>query len=174
MSLVMNPSGGGNDSSFGVGGTYYGGELVQSTGDAQRGGRNADQDSGDEFMTEMAKIRQNQAAESAPATGKYKQKLEEARRAADEPDPGYKYPGYKARRRESLSADETPVVPAPADPPSSGDVFSQVRTRRQEDLLKAARTRKKTKEKKKAFGDQIKGVLAYLPFRTSHLSGFDG
>jgi len=120
MSLVMNPSGGGNDSSYGVGGTYYGGELVQTTGDAQRGGRNADQDSGDEFMTEMARIRQNQAAESAPATGKYKQKLEEARRAADEPDPGYKYPGYKARRRESLSADETPVVPAPADPPSSG------------------------------------------------------
>jgi hypothetical protein len=204
----MNPSGGGNDSSYGVGGTYYGGELVQSTGDAQRGGRNADQDSGDEFMTEMAKIRQNQAAESAPATGKYKQKLEEARRATvDEPDNGYKYPGYKARRRESLSADETPVVSA-HDPPSGGssspplpsssppllfcfflctdahatssrsffgvDVFSQVRTRRQEDLLKAARTRKKTKEKKKAFGDQIKGVLAYLPFRTSHLSGFDG
>ncbi|ELR15164.1 uncharacterized protein ACA1_217270 [Acanthamoeba castellanii str. Neff] len=117
----MNPSGGGNDSSYGVGGTYYGGELVQSTGDAQRGGRNADQDSGDEFMTEMAKIRQNQAAESAPATGKYKQKLEEARRATvDEPDNGYKYPGYKARRRESLSADETPVVSAPADPPSGG------------------------------------------------------
>lgn len=53
------------------------------------------------------------------------------------------------------------------------DVFAQVRTRRQEDLLKASRARKKNKEKKKAFGDQIKGVLAYLPFRTSHLSGFE-
>jgi transcription elongation factor len=173
MSLVMNPSEGGNDG-YGYGGTYYGGELVQTQGDALRG-RNADQDSGDEFLSEMARIRQDQTGEAAPPTpGRYKQKLEAARQESAEPDnTGYRYPGYKARRRESLSAEDEPSsTPAPAVP--AGDVFSQVRTRRQEDLLKAARTRKKTKEKKKAFGDQIKGVLAYLPFRTSHLSGFDG
>lgn len=172
MSLLMDPSGGGNDNHYDHGGTAYGVETAHVT--AVRAGRNAEQDSGDEFMAEMAKIRQNQVDEGAP-TGKYKQKLEEARRATvTESDPSYKYPGYKARRRASLSAEEPPAVPTPASAGPSGDVFTQVRTRRQEDLLKASRARKKTKEKKKAFGDQIKGVLAYLPFRTSHLSGFDG
>lgn len=138
----------------------------------------------DQFLAEMAKIRQDQQSEggavqqnahetnSNPTSGKYKQRLTEARRESDEDD-GYKYPGYKARRRASLDEDEPPVVSSSAPSPSGGDVFAQVRTRRQEDLLKAARTRKKTKEKKKRFGDQIKGVLAYLPFGTSHLSGFD-
>jgi hypothetical protein len=172
MSLLMDPSGGGNDNHYDHGGTAYGVETAHVTG--VRAGRNPEQDSGDEFMAEMAKIRQNQVDEGVP-TGKYKQKLEEARReTVTESDPSYKYPGYKARRRASLSAEEPPAVPTPASAGPSGDVFSQVRTRRQEDLLKASRARKKTKEKKKAFGDQIKGVLAYLPFRTSHLSGFDG
>jgi hypothetical protein len=118
MSLVMNPSEGGNDG-YGYGGTtYYGGELVQTQGDAVRG-RNPDQDSGDEFLSEMARIRQDQTGEAAPPTpGRYKQKLEAARQESAEPDnTGYRYPGYKARRRESLSAEDEPSsTPAPAVP----------------------------------------------------------
>lgn len=166
MSLLMDASGGGNEYDY----------VGSAGGYGARTDAPEITDSGDQFMAEMARIRQNQEEEAAPAAaGKYKQKVEEGRRApTTETASSYQYPGYKARRRASLSGDEAPAEPAsaPADP--SGDVFSQVRTRRQEDLLKAARARKKTNEKKKAFGDQIKGVLAYLPFRTSHLSGFDG
>jgi len=148
----------------------------------------------EEEEEEEEEVTPPRAKQERTSGGKYKGKMQQALQApnvGDDGDSSYKYPGYKNRQRASF--DGAPLSPSP-NPEASGtfgssssfifvsqplfhllstDPLAQARAQRQEDLLKAAQARRKTKEKKKAFGEQLKGVLSYLPFRTSHLAGFD-
>jgi len=126
----------------------------------------------EEEEEEEEEVTPPRAKQERTSGGKYKGKMQQALQApnvGDDGDSSYKYPGYKNRQRASF--DSAPLSPSPN--PEASDPLAQARAQRQEDLLKAAQARRKTKEKKKAFGEQLKGVLSYLPFRTSHLAGFD-
>jgi len=122
----------------------------------------SDEDEDDGESDEEGKKRSNNNDTTSSGGGKYKQKLEAARKDGEEPYGGYKYKPPK-ERRSSLNDSSEP----------SDDVMEQIRIRREQDMQKAMRARKKNVEKRKAFGDQVKSVLAYLPFRTSHLTGFE-